>query len=94
MTVVAVLSDGTMRCTWFNDDGRSDSGVFPQAGLRAAKTKNWKPFRLVQSRYDRETERAYVELRRPDDGGGEILVTAIFTYGRHHALASDRLSKT
>jgi uncharacterized protein YodC (DUF2158 family) len=40
MTVVAVLSDGTMRCTWFNDDGRSDSGVFPQAGLRAAKTKN------------------------------------------------------
>jgi hypothetical protein len=51
-------------------------------------------FRLVQSRYDRETERAYVELRRPDDDGGEILVTAIFTYGRHHALASDRLSKT
>jgi hypothetical protein len=44
-------------------------------------------FRLVQSRYDRETERAYVELRRPDDDGGEILVTAIFTY-------RIRLSKT
>jgi hypothetical protein len=26
-------------------------------------------FRLVRSEYDRETERAYVELRSPDDDG-------------------------
>lgn len=37
-------------------------------------------FSLVHSRYDRVTERAYVELRRPDDDGGEIVVSAIFTY--------------
>lgn len=37
-------------------------------------------FRLVHARYDRETERAYVELRDLDDDGGEMLATAIFSY--------------
>jgi hypothetical protein len=31
-------------------------------------------FRLVHARYDRESERAYVELREPDDDGGELLI--------------------
>jgi hypothetical protein len=37
-------------------------------------------FRLVHARYDRETERAYVELRDADDDGGEIVATAILSY--------------
>jgi hypothetical protein len=37
-------------------------------------------FRLVHARYDRETERAYVELRDADDDGGEMLATAIFSF--------------
>jgi uncharacterized protein YodC (DUF2158 family) len=40
MTVVAVQSDGTLRCIWFHEDGKADGGVFPQIALRAAKTKN------------------------------------------------------
>jgi uncharacterized protein YodC (DUF2158 family) len=40
MTVVAVQSDGTLRCIWFHEEGKQDSGVFPQIALRAAKTKN------------------------------------------------------
>jgi len=35
-------------------------------------------FRLVQTKYDRETERAYVELRDDDEDGGEMLAVAIF----------------
>lgn len=37
-------------------------------------------FRLVRAEYDRETERAYVELRAPDDDGGEAITTAIFSF--------------
>jgi hypothetical protein len=55
-------------------------GYFPRPGYALPRRRIEMAFRLVQSRYDRETERAYVELRRPDDDGGEILVTAIFTY--------------
>lgn len=40
MTVVAVQSDGTLRCTWFREDGPQDNGVFAQVALRAAKAKN------------------------------------------------------
>ena len=40
MTVVAVQSDGTLRCVWFQEDGKQDNGVFAQVALRAAKTKN------------------------------------------------------
>ena len=36
-------------------------------------------FRLVRAEYDRETERAYVELRAPDDGE-EAITTAIFSF--------------
>jgi hypothetical protein len=37
-------------------------------------------FRLVQAQYDRETQRAYVELRDADDDGGEILTVAVFSF--------------
>ena len=40
MTVVAVQSDGTLRCIWFHEDGKHDNGIFAQVALRAAKTKN------------------------------------------------------
>ena len=40
MTVVSVQSDGTLRCVWFQEDGKQDNGVFAQVALRAAKTKN------------------------------------------------------
>jgi hypothetical protein len=37
-------------------------------------------FTLIRAEYDQQTERAYVGLRAPDDGGGERIVTAIFSY--------------
>ena len=35
---------------------------------------------LIHAKYDRKTERAYVELRQTDDDGGEQLAVAIFSY--------------
>jgi hypothetical protein len=37
-------------------------------------------FMLVRAEWDRETQRAYVELRARDDDGGDSIVTAIFSY--------------
>jgi hypothetical protein len=37
-------------------------------------------FTLIRAEYDQQTERAYVELRAPDDDGGESVVTTIFSY--------------
>jgi hypothetical protein len=37
-------------------------------------------FRLVHAKYDRDTQRAYVELRDVDDEGGEAIATAIFSF--------------
>jgi hypothetical protein len=45
-------------------------------------------FVLRRAEYDRETERAYVEFRGPDDDGGDAIATAIFSY-----RTSTRLSK-
>ena len=45
-------------------------------------------FKLVHAKYDRETERAYVELRDEDEDGGDVLVVAIFSY-----RTTSRLSK-
>jgi hypothetical protein len=38
-------------------------------------------FRLTHAKYDRKSQRAYVELRDDDGDGGEQLVVAIFSYG-------------
>jgi hypothetical protein len=46
-------------------------------------------FRLVHSQYDQVSKRAYVEMRDADDDGGEILVSAIFTF-RTKAILSKR----
>jgi hypothetical protein len=43
-------------------------------------------FRRVHTNYDKHTERAYVELREPDSDGGEIIVTAMFSYRRSTRL--------
>jgi hypothetical protein len=37
------------------------------------------PFRLVNVQYDRETERAYVELREADGQGSEVVVAVFFS---------------
>jgi hypothetical protein len=37
-------------------------------------------FRLERAEYDRDTERAYVELRARDDDGGDAIATAIFSF--------------
>jgi hypothetical protein len=37
-------------------------------------------FKLIRAEYDRETERAYVELRARDDDGGDVIATAIFSF--------------
>lgn len=48
-------------------------GAFPSGGMPLS-------FRLVHARYDRNSQRAYVELRDTDEDGGEMLATAIFSF--------------
>jgi hypothetical protein len=51
-------------------------------------------FRLVRAEYDRETERAYVELRSlDDDGGGEVIATAIFSFKTTVNLSKRRIEE-
>ena len=50
-------------------------------------------FRLVHARYDRETERAYVELRDADDDEGEIVATAIFSYRTVANLSKQEINR-
>jgi hypothetical protein len=51
-------------------------------------------FRLVRAEYDRETERAYVELRAPDgDGGGGAITTAIFSFRTTGALSKRQIEE-
>ena len=39
MTVVSIQQGGDARCTWLTPDGKQESGVFPQAALRAKGKK-------------------------------------------------------
>lgn len=50
-------------------------------------------FRLVDARYDRKTLRAYVELRDDDADGGEMIVTAIFSYRRTSVMSKRALEQ-
>ena len=50
-------------------------------------------FKLVRAEYDRETERAYVELRAPDDDGGEAIATAIFSLRSTAALSKRQIEE-
>lgn len=49
--------------------------------------------KLVHAKYDRETERAYVELRGEDDDG-EVLAVAILSYRTTGGCRSSRSSRT
>jgi hypothetical protein len=51
------------------------------------------PFHLVHAEYDRKTRRAYVELRDEDAGGGEVIVTAIFSYRRTSIITKRALEQ-
>ena len=57
---------------------RLSSGFFRAAPLVVTKLsiRLWRAYAEQNAR----TERAYVELRAPDDDGGESIVTAIFSY--------------
>ena len=50
-------------------------------------------FILIRAEWDRETERAYVELRARDDGGGESIVTAIFSYRTTSRISKHELKQ-
>ena len=55
-------------------------------------------FRLVHANYDKETRRAYVELRDEDPDGDEMIVATIFSYRQSsiitkHALEQELATK-
>jgi hypothetical protein len=50
-------------------------------------------FRLVHAQYDRKSLRAYVELRDDDADGGEVIVTAIFSYRRTSIITKRALEQ-
>jgi hypothetical protein len=50
-------------------------------------------FSLLRAEYDRLTERAYVELRAPDDDGGEAIVTAIFSFRTTSSLSKRQIEE-
>ena len=49
--------------------------------------------RLANTQYDRETQRAYVELRAPDSDGGEILAVAIFSFQTKTIFSQEELER-
>ena len=50
-------------------------------------------FRLVHAQYERNSRRAYVELRKDDLDGGEVIVVAIFTYRRTSIITKRALEQ-
>jgi hypothetical protein len=50
-------------------------------------------FTLIRAEYDKETGRAYVELRAPDDDGGEGIMTAIFSYRTTAVFSKQELKR-
>jgi hypothetical protein len=50
-------------------------------------------FRLVHGQYDRESLRAYVELRDEDADGGEVIVAVIFSYRRTGSVTKRALEQ-
>ena len=50
-------------------------------------------FTLVRAEYDRDTERAYVELRARDDDGGDLIATAIFSFRTTTAFSKQETKK-
>ena len=50
-------------------------------------------FRLVHAKFERNSKRAYVELRKDDADGGEMIVAAIFTFRRTSILTKRALEQ-
>jgi hypothetical protein len=48
-------------------------------------------FKVVRAQYDRETGRAYVELR--DDDGGDAVAVAVFSYKRGQRVSKQELEQ-
>jgi hypothetical protein len=49
-------------------------------------------FKLVHAKYDRETERAYVEVRDEDEGG-EVLAVAVFSFRTTSRLSKQQIEQ-
>ena len=50
-------------------------------------------FRLVHAHFERNSKRAYVELREDDADGGEMIVAAIFSFRRRSILTKRALEQ-
>ena len=50
-------------------------------------------FTLIRAEYDQDTERAYVELRAPDDDGGDLIATAIFSFRTKAKLSKQEIKQ-
>ena len=50
-------------------------------------------FRLVHAHFERNSKRAYVELREEDADGGEMIVAAIFSFRRTSILTKRALEQ-
>jgi hypothetical protein len=50
-------------------------------------------FILQRAEYDRDTKRAYVELRAPDGDGGEAITTVIFSFRTTTSLSKQRVTE-
>ena len=48
-------------------------------------------FRLIHANYDKKTRRAYVELRKDDPDGDEMIIAAIFSYRRTSIITKTSL---
>ena len=48
---------------------------------------------LSTRKYERNSQRAYVELREDDADGGEVIVVAIFTYRRSAVITKRALEQ-
>ena len=50
-------------------------------------------FRLIHAHFERNSKRAYVELREDDADGGEMIVAAIFSFRRTSILTKRALEQ-
>jgi len=50
-------------------------------------------FRIVNSNFDRHTERGYVEFRADDDDGGEIVIATILSFRSKSKLSKQEVQR-
>jgi hypothetical protein len=50
-------------------------------------------FKLIRAEYDRDTGRAYVELRARDDYGGDAIATTIFSFRTTASLSKRQIEE-